>query len=92
MFKELPAESNMVPFEDIFTKLQWSPQIGNAIKKSNKAKHAIFLISKYFNRLELNTVLTHNFYSILYYNCDVWLIPSLKPQLKQQLLSASAKA
>ena len=37
-------------------------------------------------------MLTSNFYSILYYNCDVWLIPSLKPQLKQQLLSASARA
>ena len=37
-------------------------------------------------------LLTSNFYSILYYNCDVWLIPSLKPQLKQHLLSASAKA
>ena len=37
-------------------------------------------------------LLTSNFYSILYFNCDVWLIPSLKPQLKQQILSASSKA
>ena len=63
-----------------------------AIKKANKAKHAIHLIRKFFNKAELSTLLTSNFYSILYYNCDVWLIPSLKPQLKQHLLSASAKA
>ena len=37
-------------------------------------------------------LLTSNFFSILYYNCDVWLIPSLRPQLKQQILSASARA
>ena len=74
------------------SKLQWGQQIENTIMKSNKAKHAIFLIRKFFNKQELNTLLTSNFYSILYYNCDVWLIPSLKPQLKQLLLSASAKA
>ena len=74
------------------SKLQWGPQIENVIKKANKAKHAIQLIRKFFNKAELSTLLTSNFYSILYYNCDVWLIPSLKPQLKQHLLSASAKA
>ena len=74
------------------SKLQWGPQVENAIKKSNKAKHAIMLIRKFFNKTELNMLLTSNFYSILYYNCDVWLIPSLKPQLKQQILSASSKA
>ena len=74
------------------SKMQWGPQVENVIKKSNKAKHAISLIRKYFNKLELAALLTSNFYSILYYNSDVWLIPSLKPQLKQQLLSASAKA
>ena len=74
------------------SKLQWGAQVENVIKKSNKAKHAILLIRKYFNKAELNTLLTANYYSLLYYNCDVWLIPSLKPQLKQQLLSASARA
>ena len=29
---------------------------------------------------------------ILFYNSDIWLIPSLKPRLFQQLLSASASA
>jgi hypothetical protein len=74
------------------SKLQWGPQVENAIKKSNKAKHAIMLIRKFFSKIELNGLLTSNYYSILFYNCDVWLIPSLKPQLKQQILSASARA
>ena len=62
------------------------------LKKSNKAKHAIMLTRKFFSKNELNGLLTTNFYSILYYNCDVWLIPSLKPQIKQQILLASARA
>ena len=28
----------------------------------------------------------------LYYNADIWLLPTLSPQLKQKLLSASASA
>ena len=31
-------------------------------------------------------------YSILYYNCEVWLLPSLSRVLKQHVLSASANA
>ena len=31
-----------------------------------------------------------NYLSILYYNADIWLLPTLSPQLKQKLLSASA--
>ena len=50
------------------------------------------LIQNSFNETEHNNLLTVNFYSILYYNCYIWLIPSLKPQMKQQLLSASARA
>ena len=74
------------------SKLQWVPQIENVIAKSNKAKHAIIIIRKYFSKSELSTLSTSNFYSKLYYNCDVWLIPSLKPQLKQLLFSTSARA
>ena len=36
--------------------------------------------------------MTSNFYSILFYNLDIWHLPSLKTSLKQKLLSASAKA
>ena len=37
-------------------------------------------------------LLTSNFYSILYYNCEIWLMNSLNTVLKQHLLSASANA
>ena len=74
------------------SKLQWKAQVENAIKKSNKAKYAISMIKKYFTKNELNSLLTSNFFSILYYNCDIWLIPSISPRLKQCLLSASASA
>ena len=74
------------------TKLKWHSQVENVIKKANKAKYAISLIRKYFTRNELSTLLTSNFYSIMYYNADIWLIPSLKTSLFQQLLSASSSA
>ena len=74
------------------TKLKWNAQIENAIKKANKAKYAISLIRRYFTKQELSNLLTSNFFSILYYNADIWLIPSLKPQLMQHLLSTSSSA
>ena len=37
-------------------------------------------------------IVTLNFYSILYYNSEIWHLQSLKSNLKQSLLSASAKA
>ena len=50
------------------------------------------MIRRFFTKNELNNLLTSYYYSVLYYNSDIWLIPSLKPQLLQQLLSASASA
>ena len=61
-------------------------------KKANKALQAIKLIKKHFNHAELKTLITSNFYSVLYYNAEIWLIPSLKLYLKNLLLSASARA
>ena len=74
------------------SKLQWQPQVENSIKKASKAKYAISMIRRFFTKNELNNLLTSYYYSVLYYNSDIWLIPSLKPQLLQQLLSASASA
>jgi hypothetical protein len=37
-------------------------------------------------------LLTSNFYSILYYNAEIWLSDSLSHQLKKQLQSASGRA
>ena len=59
-------------------------------KKSRLALNAIKLISKYFNKTQLIQIITSNYYSILYYNAEIWLLPSLSPSIKQKMLSASA--
>ena len=74
------------------SKLQWTAQVCNSIKKSNRALCAINLIKKFFTTDELSTLLTANYFSILYYNSEIWHIPSLNPNSKQLLLAASAKA
>jgi hypothetical protein len=74
------------------SKLQWSAQVSKTILKANRALHAIKLIKTFFTQYELRTLLTANFYSILYYNSEIWHIPNLNPNSKQHLLAASAKA
>ena len=74
------------------SKLQWSQQVSQSIQKANKALCAIKLISRYFNTKELLQLLTSNFYSVLFYNSEVWNIGTLKEPLKRTLLTASAKA
>ena len=73
-------------------KLQWSQHVAKAIIKSKQAIHAINMIKKYFTQKELIALLTANFYSILYYNSEIWHLPTLKSTLKQKLLSASSQA
>ena len=63
-----------------------------AIKKANNALSAIKLVKKYFNKTELLSIITANYYSRLYYNSEIWLLDSLHVRCKQLLLSASAKA
>ena len=72
------------------SKMQWQPQIQNAVNKSKKALHAIFLIKNYFNKAQLLNIITACYYSNLYYNSEIWLLPTLSPQSKQKLLAASA--
>ena len=74
------------------SKLQWGPQVANAITKSARALNAISLIRNYFNQEELLKLVTSNYYSILFYNSEIWHLPSLKQSLKNSLLSASARA
>ena len=64
------------------SQLKWTQQVTNSIKKAKSALNAI--------KTEIKTLLTANFFSILYYNSDIWHLPSLSLQLKQSLLSASA--
>ena len=40
----------------------------------------------------MKQLITSNFYSVLYYNGEIWLLPSLNTVLKQHILSASANA
>ena len=53
---------------------------------------AIKLIRRFFTTKELLQLITSNFFSILYYNSEIWHIPSLKCNLKSRILSSSAKA
>ena len=74
------------------SKLSWNDQISQTINKAKNTLHAINLIKKYFNTNELKQLLTPNYYSVLYYNSEIWHLSTLGPQLKQKLLSASANA
>ena len=74
------------------SKLSWKDQVNRQINKAKKAYHAINLIKNYFNKVELKGLLTSNYFSVLYYNSEIWHLPTLSPQLKQKLLSASANA
>ena len=46
----------------------------------------------FFNTSELINLITSNFYSVLYYNSEVWNIPSLGQALKDSLFVASIRA
>ena len=74
------------------SKMQWSNQVYKAINNSKRALHGIKLIKKYLSKSETKMLLTSNFYSVLYYNCEIWLSQALNVRNKQQLLSASANA
>ena len=74
------------------SKLNWSTQVAQTIMKAKKTLHAIKLIRKFFRKDELKQLLTSNFFSVLYYNCEVWLTPMMDPRSKQQLLAASTMA
>ena len=50
------------------------------------------MIKNFYTKDELRTLLNVNFYSILYYNSELWHITSLNPNSKQHLLSASPNA
>ena len=73
-------------------KLQWGPQVAMAITKASRALNAICLIRNYFNTDELLQLITSNFYSILFYNSEVWHLQTLNQSLKNALMSISAKA
>ena len=72
------------------SKLNWQLQAQNAVTKSTKSLQAIRLIKNYFTKDELLKLSVSNFYSILFYNAEIWLLPSLTHQTKIMLMRASA--
>ena len=72
--------------------LSWSKHVQTAVTKANSALNALKLIRKYFNTKELLQLITSNFYSVLFYNSEVWHLNNLKYSDKQLLLSTSSKA
>ena len=72
------------------SKLNWQIQVQRAITNSKKALHGINLIKKFFNKNELLKKTTSNYYSVLHYNNEIWLIPSLCHNSKKNLLNAAA--
>ena len=70
---------------DIFDlKLNWQEHVHMAIKKSKKALQAIKLIRPTQTEVELLNIVKTKFFSILYYKAKIWLLPSLKLQIKKQ--------
>ena len=63
------------------SKMQWAAHVSKAIKKATSALHAIRLIKHHFTSLELRTLITSDFYSILFYNSEVWHLPKLNTVL-----------
>jgi hypothetical protein len=66
--------------------------IGEFNKKDNRPLDAFKIIRKHFNTRELLQILTSNFFSILYYNSNVWMLSNRTANLKRSLLSTSAVA
>ena len=77
-----------------YSRLIWSKYVSNQINKANKGLHAIKLIKNILPHLkvEILTLITSVYYSILYYTNELWHLPTLNPQIKQHLLLASANA
>ena len=74
------------------SKLQWGNHVASTSNKALKALNAIRIIKKFFNKKELLQLITSNVLSILYYNSEIWHLPTLKTELKQKLISISARA
>ena len=56
--------------------LKWTSQLENVIKRANSARFAITMIAKYFNKSKLLNLISACYYSILYCNADIWMLPN----------------
>jgi hypothetical protein len=90
---EIHTKEQMSVLGVIFdSKLEWSLQTENSVRKARSALQGLRIINKYFTTPERLVLITAFFYSRLYYGSQVWLIPSLKASLKSKLFSASGAA
>jgi hypothetical protein len=60
------------------SRLCWHNHVEKVINKANKALNAIKLLIRFFNIKELLQLLRSNYYSIFYYNAEVWQLSTLK--------------
>jgi hypothetical protein len=65
--------------------LQWSDHIISAINRANGLLNAIKIIRFFFIKSKMINLVKSNFYSILFYNSEVWHIPNLSQDLKHCL-------
>ena len=90
---EISSKSTINVLGDLFdSKMQWSPHVNKVILRANKALNAIKILRKYFKTNELILSVTSNYFSILYYNSEVWHLPNLNQNSKHSLFVASANA
>jgi hypothetical protein len=74
------------------SKMQWCHHVDRVVLKANKALNAIKILRKFFKTNELIMLVTSNFFSILYYNSEVWQLPNLNQNSKHSLFVASSNA
>jgi hypothetical protein len=68
------------------SKLKLSCHVPTVITKANKALNVITIIRKFFISKELIILLRSNYYSVLYYNSEVWHLRSLKCNISANTL------
>lgn len=74
------------------SKLNWTNHVNKTLCKCKKSLQAIKLISKHFTIDEKLNIVTSIIFSKLYYGAEIWLIPTLKRNLRNKFLNFSTKA
>ncbi len=74
------------------SKLQWSADVNKAVFKTDRALNAIMIIRKHFIKEDLIQLLTSNYFSILWYNSEVWNASNISANSRHDLFVASANA
>ncbi len=72
-------------------RLTWGKKhVTGTVMKANKALKAMRLIRQFFYTKVLLQLLISIYYVVLYYNCEEWMISSLKGTIQNSPLTASA--